>query len=137
MAKYVKRFIGDAIVSITYVDPTGVGNGSYMGSIKVGDLIWKFDNLLAPVMGFGYDSPKAYDIMARSAVSFGSYYDSHNQAVSCDVPSWAPAPEVADAIGQATDWAQSYEDAESGYGEYVVRRSRPRYRPIPLKAEAI
>jgi len=70
-----RRYIGDAIIYITYHD-----DGDYRGSIVVvkedGPVVWKFKGLHASAIGFGpgvaYDSPEAYDQMARAAVVFGS-----------------------------------------------------------------
>jgi len=109
-----RRYIGDAIVTIAYHD-----DGDYRGTIKAGKHTWKFDGLHAPRAGLGpgvaYDSPEAYDEMAASAVSFGSYYSTGNRGD--DTPDWAPPPEVADAIEQAVSWAQRDD------GSYEVRRS--------------
>ena len=107
-----KRYIGDAVVTITYHD-----SGNYRGTIQVGKHTWKFDDLHAPAMGFrfAYDSPEAYDTMAESAVSFATYYSSDNRGE--DTPDWAPSPAVADAISEATNWAQNDQ------GKYEVRRS--------------
>lgn len=107
-----KRYIGDAVVTIVYHD-----SGDYRGTVRAGDHSWHFEDLHAPRMGFSfaYDSPEAYDEMARSAVSFGSYYTTHNRGD--DTPEWAPPPEVADAIDEAVGWAQDDQ------GTYEVRRS--------------
>lgn len=116
------RYIGDAKITITYRD-----RGDYAGTacVPVGrshkeKRCWRFDGLRAPAVGFGpgiaYDSPEAYDEMAESAVSFGSYYTTHNRGD--DVPDWAPAPEVADAISDATSLAMY------GGGGSRVRRSK-------------
>jgi hypothetical protein len=108
------RYIGDAVVDIEYQD-----NNEYSGTITAGGQTWKFDSLYPPAIGFGrgvgYDSSRAYDEMARSAVSFGSYYTSHNRGD--DTPDWAPPEKVADAIDEATGWAQDDQ------GTYEVRRS--------------
>lgn len=107
-----KRYIGDAVVTITYRD-----RGDYAGSIRAGGYTWRFEDLHAPSAGFSfaYDSPQAYDKMAASAVSFGGYYTTYNRGD--DVPDWAPRAEVADAISDATAWAQD------DRGVYEVRRS--------------
>ena len=108
-----RRYIGDAVVTITYHDA-----GDYRGTVRAGGYSWKFDELNAPAAGFSFasDSPEAYDKMAASAVSFGSYYTTHNRGD--DVPDWAPSAKVADAIDDATSWAQT------DSGRYQVRRSR-------------
>ena len=111
------RYIGDAVIRITYR-----GGDTYIGSVCVGKKCWRFDDLNAARVGFGdhaYDSPEAYDKMAASAVSFGSYYTSTNRGD--EVPDWAPSPEVADAIDEAISWTQ---DAYTS--EYEVRRSKAR-----------
>lgn len=126
------RYIGDAVIRIEYRD-----RGDYAGTISVpprgfsakhakyagrgkSKLVWAFEDLGAPSIGhgpgIGYDSPKAYDSMAGHAVSFGSYYTSHNRGR--DVPDWAPDPELADAIAEATEWAMRDD------GSYDVRRKR-------------
>lgn len=97
-----RRIIGGAAVTIRYFD-----SGDYRGQISANGHVWRFADLHAPAVGFGpgiaYDSPAAYDEMARSAVSFGSYYTSWNRGD--DTPDWAPSPETADAIAEATEYA--------------------------------
>jgi hypothetical protein len=107
-----KRYIGDAVVTITYHDA-----GDYRGTVRVGNHSWAFDDLHAPAGGirFAYDSPEAYDMMAASAVGFGSYYSTGNRD---DAPDWAPSEETADAIAEATQWAQN------DRGGYEVRRTQ-------------
>ena len=124
-----KRYIGDAVITITYRD-----RGDYAGTISVPKekKTWKFDDLHAPGAGLGpgvgYDSPKAYDEMAGSAVSFGGYYTTHNRGD--DVPDWAPKPEVADAIDEATsivtDDQGNYEVRRSPNGKAYSTRRNPR-----------
>ncbi len=99
-----KRYIGDAIIEIKYVGYIN-RRDDYTGKIKVKNITWKFDSLYAPAAGFNfaYDSPQAYDKMAQAAVSFGSYYTTHNRGD--DLPDWAPPPEIADTISEATSWA--------------------------------
>jgi hypothetical protein len=96
-----KRFIGDAVVEIRYIGHIA-GRDEYVGNVRAGCCVWKFDSLYAPSAGFsfGYDSPQAYDHMAEAAISFGAYYTSRNRGD--DVPSWAPPPELADIIDEAT-----------------------------------
>mgnify|MGYP006969347834 CR=1 FL=1 len=126
------RYIGDATVRIRYRD-----EGDYAGVITVpsgdgGRWHWHFDDLHAPAIGFGpgiaYDSPEAYDEMAGSAISFGSYYTTYNRGD--DVPEWAPDAEVADAIDEATSWATDDQ------GTYDVRRRKnnPWLSPNPFRA---
>lgn len=109
------RYIGDAVVRIAYRD-----RGDYAGSICAGKKCWRFSELNPAPAGFGssaaYDSPEAYDSMAASAASFGSYFTTHNRGR--DTPDWAPSAEAADAIDEATSWAM-----DPG-GSYEVRRSR-------------
>ena len=111
-----KRYIGDAVVTITYHDA-----GDYRGTVTAAHgFTWRFRDLHAPATGLGagvaYDSPEAYDKMASSAVGFASYYTTYNRGD--DVPDWAPPAEIADAIEEATVWAMD------DRGEYEVRRSR-------------
>jgi hypothetical protein len=107
-----KRYIGDAIVTIAYDDVTD----SYVGSVKASDHArWKFRDLKAPVAwNIASDSSVAYDKMAQAAVSFASYYTTHNRGD--DVPDWVPAPEIADAIEYAVA------SAMFDNGDYDVRR---------------
>ena len=109
-----KRYIGDAVITIEYVGETPDGRGNYKGTVRAGKHTWRFDELHSGVGGGG-DSPEAYDEMAQSAVSFASYYTTHNRGD--DAPEWAPPPEVADAIDVAVGYAQR------DNGEYEVRRS--------------
>jgi|SRR5580692_7469902 hypothetical protein len=121
-----KRYIGDAVITIENTGRTSDNRANYKGTIRVGKYTWRFDNLASGVggvssgRGYGYpdDSPEAYDEMAQNAVSFASYYTTHNRDPE-DTPEWAPPPEVADAIEEAISWASS----ESGDGTYEVRRS--------------
>jgi hypothetical protein len=112
------RYVGDAIIHIIYV---GGIRDEYKGSIVVpghpGKHIWRFNSLYAPACGFkfAYDSSEAYDQMAESAVSFGSYYTTHNRS---DAPDWAPDAETADAIERATS------QVLHGCGSYEVRRKK-------------
>ena len=117
------RYCGDAVITIVYYGDAR-GRDAYRGTIAVPDgSVWRFDGLYPPAVGFGsgagYGSPAAYDAMARSAVSFGSYYTSHNRphddASDCD---WIPSADVADAIDAATSWAR--DDS----GDPIVFRSR-------------
>jgi hypothetical protein len=103
-----KRYIGNAVVTIAYHD-----DGDYRGTVSAGGYTWRFSELHPPRIGFkfAYDSPEAYDEMAASAVSFGSYYDSERPD--------DPSEEVASAIGDAAAWAQD------DRGEYEVLR-KPR-----------
>jgi hypothetical protein len=118
-----KRYIGDAVITIEYVGETPDGRGNYKGTVRVGKHTWRFDELHSGVggvssgRGYGYpaDSPEAYDEMAQSAVSFASYYTTHNRGD--DVPEWAPPPEVADAIDEAVSIVLRDD------GTYEVRRS--------------
>lgn len=111
-----RRYIGDATIEILYHD-----SGDYRGVVRAGCRSWKFSDLHAPEFGNGlgvaYDSSEAYDKMAASAVAFGSYYTTHNRGD--DVPSWAPPPETADAINDATAWTQDDQ------GGYTVSRKKP------------
>lgn len=120
------RYIGAARVEIKYNDR----NDSYEGKVTVpkghgpAGYTWHFDELRAPAAGLygarrqrvSADSPPAYDQMAASAVSFGSYYTTHNRGA--DTPDWAPEPEVADAIDDATSYTTDDQ------GNYEVRRDK-------------
>ena len=113
-----KRYIGDAVITITYHDTAEDPRAAdYRGTIQAGGHTWKFDGLHAPASGFrfAYDSPQAYDEMAVSAVGFATYYSWNNRGD--DTPSWAPSADVADAIAEATQWAQD------DRGKYEVRRT--------------
>lgn len=112
-----RRYVGNLCVYINYSD---CDDESYHGSIVVDGHRWAFDGLKAPPAGLGdgvgYDSSEAYDRMADAALSFGSYYTTHNRGD--DTPDWAPTAEIADAI-----------DAEAccymaDCGEYQVRRKK-------------
>lgn len=109
-----KRYIGDAVVTITYHDA-----GDYRGTVSAGGHSWRFSDLHAPKMGHGggiaYDSPEAYDSMAASAVTFGSYYTGRGRG---DTPEWAPPSEVAEAIEEAVGGWQD------DRGRHAVARSR-------------
>ena len=109
-----KRYIGDAVVTITFHD-----SGDYRGTVSANGKTWRFSDLHAPAVGHGagiaYDSSEAYDSMAASAVAFGSYYSTGNRGDDC--PDWAPPADVADAITDAACWAQDDQ------GSYLVRRS--------------
>ncbi len=129
------RYIGDAVIRITYRD-----RGDYAGTVCApGRRCWHFENLWPPqVMTFGpVDSPRAYDEMAASAVSFGSYYTSRNRGA--EVPDWAPSAEIADAIDEATSFALredgSYEVRRSARGPVVPTiRVHPRRQRNPVAA---
>jgi hypothetical protein len=116
-----RRYIGDAVIEITYRDGCEANGGrdDYIGRVTANGRTWHFDALYAPQCGHGagiaYDSSEAYDSMAASAVSFGGYYTTHNRGNG--LPNWAPDAETADAIDQATVWATD----EAGL--YAVRRS--------------
>lgn len=67
-----KRYSGDLVVQILYHD-----DDTYRGYVKGPGGTYKFSELRAPPVGLGsgvaYDSPKAYDKMAESAISFATY----------------------------------------------------------------
>jgi hypothetical protein len=115
-----RRFIGDANIYILYYD-----EGDYRGSIVVPmdgpPAVWKFKGLRAPGIGFGpgiaYDSPEAYDQMAQSAASFGSYYTTMNRSEDDDLEGY-PSGEVADIINDAVS-VVLHDD-----GTYEVRRKK-------------
>ena len=111
-----KRKIGDAIIRIKYLD-----SNEYAGTITAYGKIWKFENLFPPRCGFsfGYDSPEAYDEMAQSAASFGSYFTSNNRKNTPkeELESY-PDAETADAIDQATGMVLQ------DNGKYEIERIR-------------
>lgn len=114
-----RRWIGDALVTIKYHD-----DGDYRGSIVVkndnGVWVWKFRDLHAPKCGFGpgvaYDSSEAYDQMAQSAASFGSYYTTMNRSEE-HIDGYPPG-DVADAINNAVGCVLNDD------GTYEVRRRK-------------
>jgi len=72
-----KRYSGDLTVQITYHD-----DDTYKGYVKGPGGTYTFKDLRAPRIptaghvgshGIAYDSPKGYDDMARSAISFATY----------------------------------------------------------------
>ncbi len=127
-----RRYIGDTTIYIQYHD-----DGDYRGSIVVyrcpcgckdagAPMVWNFRNLHAPSIGFGpgvaYDSPEAYDQMAKSAASFGSYYttmnrDGEGRERELKLEGY-PTGEIADAISEAVGVALNDD------GIYEVRRRR-------------
>lgn len=82
------------------------GKGIYRGEVRVGEAVWRFNDLHA------WDDAQA----ARSAVSFAVAYTSDSRSGS--VPSWAPKAKMADRILAATHSAQ---DAQ---GSYRIRACR-------------
>jgi len=129
-----KRYIGGALVEVKYVgfNPK-YGRDEYCGRVivnirnlyrkeycndaeKYGDTtiyIWNYTTLFAPNCGFGnkaYDSPKAYDEMAQSAVSFGS------SGIEDDS---YPDKETSEMISEAVNMVMDDQ------GEYEVLRKRP------------
>jgi hypothetical protein len=113
------RFIGDARITIRF-DGYSPPRMYYSGRVTVGRVAWEFDDIgLSEYVHKGAaDSPEAFDAVAAAAVSFGSYWTTHNRGD--DVPEWAPTPEVADAISDAVGMAQD----EEGRGLYAVRRAK-------------
>lgn len=121
-----RRYIGDANIYIMYHD-----DGDYRGSVVVYQnahwpqwkkrVVWKFRDLHAPECGFGpgvaYDSSEAYDQMAQSAASFGSYYTTMNRSEDEDLEGY-PSGEVADTIDDAVSVVLNDD------GTYEVRRSK-------------
>lgn len=63
-----RRYLGNLAISVTYDD-----RDFYRASVSGNGVIWK-GTLRPTAAGFGpgvaYDSPRAYDEIARSAVSF-------------------------------------------------------------------
>lgn len=111
-----RRYIGDAVISVEYEGTNFASNhDNYRGTITAYGKSWKFDKVGIPGSRHAADSPLAYDKAAAAAVAFGSYYTTHNRGD--DVPEWAPAPETADAIDEATSIVMDDQ------GRYLVRRS--------------
>ena len=88
--------VGDAIVTLCEGS-----DGTYSGTIfadpttdPAGRAVWHFDGLHGPACGVHDERD-----LALAATGFGGYYTSDNRGD--DVPEWAPAPVVADAICQA------------------------------------
>jgi hypothetical protein len=109
-----RRYVGEAFVNIDYRPR----KGDYVGYIRVGRDVWNFEGLFPPSelpYAASSQSPSAFDLLAKAAVSFGSYYTNLNRR---QLPSWAPSAEVADAIYQATS------SAIDDRGRFAVRRSR-------------
>lgn len=109
-----RRYVGEAFVNIDYRPR----KGDYVGYVRVGRNVWHFKELFPPSelpYAASPTSPSAFDLLAKAAISFGSYYTNLNRQ---KVPSWAPSAEVADAIYQATD------GAIDDRGRFAVRRSR-------------
>lgn len=118
-----RRYIGNAVIDIEYHD-RGT-RGYYRGYVSAGEHVWHFDHLYPASAGYrpgnaglgegvALDSPEAYDKMAAAAVSFGSYYTTHNRK---EAPKWAPSAEEADAIDEAVSGVMDDK------GRYEVRRS--------------
>lgn len=127
-----RRFIGDANIYILYYDrgPCAM-EGDYRGSIVVPvdegpPAVWKFKDPHAPKCGFGpgiaFDSSEAYDQMAQSAVSFGSYYTTMNRNDEEGDLDGYPSGEVADIINDAVSVVLH------GGGSYEVWRSKEAQR---------
>lgn len=110
----VTRYIGSAVVSIQYV---GGPKDEYRGHVIANGRTWFFRDLFAPAAGFSfaYDSPKAYDRMAASAMTFGSYYTSDNPPAMLGDRAGYPDARTADAIRDAA--------CTDDQGRYPVRRS--------------
>ncbi len=118
------RYIGNARITVKF-DGYRPPHLQYSGRIVVpmgsgGKVSWPFSDL--GISEYSHpgpaDSPEAFDAAAAAAADFGSYYTTHNRGD--DVPDWAPAPEVADAIEDATAYATD----EEGRGLHAVRRSK-------------
>lgn len=88
--------IGDAIVDL-YKSVNG-----YYGTIFVDNYFWKFDSLKDTIHN-------EYEI-AEIACDFGGYYNSSNRGI--DVPDWVPNAEIADAISNASWWAEEVVELE-------------------------
>ncbi len=99
------RKIGDALIFIEIDEDRQEERAWYKGVVIARGEIWEFSDLGAPPnWDLAWDSDEAYDEMAASAISFGSYYSSYNRGN--DVPKWAPPAHIADAIEAETSWAQ-------------------------------
>jgi hypothetical protein len=122
------RYSGNVTVRLKYTHESPDGRSVYAGSVTTKHsgkrYSWRFDDLQSGVggvssgKGYAYasDSPEAYDEMARSALSFATYYTSMNRSDDEDEPGKGfPDGETADAF-----------DAECYLGEsaHEVTRSR-------------
>jgi hypothetical protein len=112
---YFERKIGDACI---YLKPSRHGEG-WEGYIEIGnEVVWEFDDLHPPKIRLaGQDDEDLIDGLAASAVSFGSYYSTHNRGD--DVPDWAPPADMADRIEEATQFVQDDQ------GNFEVERVNP------------
>jgi len=112
----IKRYIGELEIRLQYCGRTSDNRAKYLGNIVLPDgRKWNFADLQSGV-GCPGTRPEDFDEMAESAVSFATYYTSHNRGD--DTPDWAPPAELADAIEEA-----SYSGMAEDSG-YIVLRKR-------------
>ncbi len=106
MSNVVKRCVGDALVILKRDGHTHDGRCRFKGEIRVSGHRWSFNDLSFHAGDCG--SPKALDRAAEEIVGFATNYNTLNRPDDPeDLPAWAPPAKVADAIEEATMWAQN------------------------------
>lgn len=97
--------VGDAVVDLCE------GVNGYWGTIFTNPTDsknrrgWEFDGLRGPAIGV-HDECE----LAKAACYFGGYYSTFNRGD--DLPDWAPSEEIADAISNASWWAEEVVELE-------------------------
>ena len=109
----IKRYCGELEIGLQFTGRNRPENrATYCGYVKLPDgRRWNFADLQSGVGASG-DRPENFDQMAESAVSFATYWTTHNRGD--DTPDWAPAAELADAFNDA---------AEVGTCDYLITRN--------------
>jgi hypothetical protein len=94
----MKTYIsGQLAIEIAWDGVTHDGRDRVKGAIVLPDgTRWEFSDLNSGCQGAG-----SLLEMAASAISFGSYYSTHNRGD--DAPDWAPPGDVASEIGDLAD----------------------------------
>jgi len=112
----IRRYIGDLEIRLRYCGRSPDNRAKYIGYIILPDRQrYNFNDLCSGVGSPGTRA-KDYDEMAKSAVSFASYYTTHNRGD--DLPDWAPTAKMADAIDNAAI------DGMKEEGGYEIRRKQ-------------
>lgn len=112
------RYCGDLKVRIEYVGTSPDNRESYRGVISCPGYSWTFSDLRSGMGAHASDSPEAYDEMARSAISFATYYTTDNRDPDDDPGPGFPTAEQSDAFDEA---AWHFDD-----GGRIVTRSKRR-----------